>query len=147
MLCLPACQEECGEAQTNLIKVQFVNNLTQEADSVSLILVQGIGALGDSILYGPNTLSLIQLPVSLAQDTIRFLIRRRLGAVVIDDSLALSYRRRLAIIRPECGLSVDISDLQILPEGTTFEQFNITQDVLQNEDSPVNIQLFVDTDN
>ena len=97
----------CTELRSAVPRAEFYSSSSLSTISVDSVQISGIGAPGDSILYGPpERLSTIYLPMPAQTNSVRWrfaYVQKALAAFNIADTVTIDFDRTPWFAGEECG--------------------------------------------
>lgn len=134
-----ACKKTCGLPNENIIKIQFYDASTLQLDTLVFESIKGVGI--DAVLYtkADSLLNTYELPASIATDDIEFVFQRKEGNILKNYMLRFNYNRQVVIQTPECGITQEISNLQV--PFSDFDSIQVVSPILENN-SNANIRIY-----
>lgn len=97
----------CTELRSAVPRADFYSSSTLNAISVDSLQITGIGAPGDSVLYGPSQrLSTAYLPMPADVDRVKWrfeYMQKHLALYSISDTLSIKFDRTPWFAGEECG--------------------------------------------
>lgn len=98
---------ECTELRSAVPRADFYSMSTKTQVTVDSLEITGIGAMGDSILYGPSSrVSTVYLPMPALEDKVRWRIaymQKALAEYGVADTITMEYTRTPWFAGEECG--------------------------------------------
>ena len=144
LIFLASCKKECDEANQNQIKIQFYNKSTLLTDTLAFEKVAGIKpdlSISDSVLYTQeDTLSVFILPISATRESVSYLFKRKLtNNLTVEKKITFNYKRKMAVLRPNCGVTERLSDLSIAQHD--FDSVAVILNSFENDNKKINVQI------
>ncbi len=142
---LVACEIECEDPASNLVRIKFFKVSNLEPDTLAFVEIKGINPtipFPDSLLYTQeDTLSVFELPVATSNSSIQYQFKRLLSnGSTLTHSLTLNYQVTWEVIRPNCGLNARINALRLLE--TTFDSVAVIKSTLSNDPQEIHLHIF-----
>lgn len=141
MLLTAGCSTSgCTENQNSLPLAGFYSMATKRAVSVSRLSVMGVGAPGDSLLYGPNaTVSQIYLPLRSTASTTSFALTFGVNAAdsqeeTVTDVITFDYESSPWFASEECGAMYRYRITSLSYTTAVIDSVGITDSLITNLD-------------
>lgn len=105
LLVMAGCGSECYENQNALplAKFRYVEDSVSVECSMDSLLVYGLGAPGDSLLWDGGTVAQLYLPFRVDSDTTQYVFEHM--RLPIRDTVTFRYERAPRLVSAECGVS------------------------------------------
>jgi hypothetical protein len=97
--------------------------------------------VGLNFLRRDTAITQFGLPISPQSTEIAYAFESVLNNQAVRDTIYLRYQRRLFFIKPNCGLTEDISDLQIV--RSTFDTAWVAKTTLVNRKEGADVVLIL----
>lgn len=143
LLLAGACAKECYENQNALPQAKFViNDSVPREGTMDGIMVYGLGAPNDSVLWDGGSTQSLYLPFRVDSDTTVYIFEKPAtegeeGSVTLRDTVTFTYSRAPSFVSAECGVSFifhmnRIENTGALIDSVTCPKWKITNENVDN---------------
>lgn len=134
----------CTDLRSAVPRADFYSSATLSAITVDSLQITGIGAPGDSVLYGPSSrISSVYLPMPAEVDKVswRFAYMQSfLAAINLADTVSLSFDRTPWFAGEECGAMYKYKIKEVSYTTNIIDSVGIADSVVVNiEQATLNI--------
>lgn len=97
----------CTDLRSSVPRADFYSSATEKQIVIDSLQITGVGAPGDSVLYGPGSrLSSVYLPMPAQTNTVKWRIaymQSDLAGYDVADTISLDFERQPWFAGEECG--------------------------------------------
>ena len=138
---LTACDTGgCTELRSSVPRADFYSSASGSKISVDSLQISGIGAPGDSILYGPRTrLSSVNLPMPAQENSVRWRIayvQSQLAELGLADTISIDFERYPWFGGEECGAMYKYRITRLSSTYVLIDSVVIVDSLVINVDRP-----------